>query len=117
MNGAGSPERSLTPEDKVEVFKIATPGLLHHFCAQFKAGMTDNELWAALEVTLGLFGGSGGPDRLSVSYKGSGLRIWGAWHIVNQVIEPPLFSGRATVAMARTVYNIADPEDNQLALF
>ena len=79
--------------------------------------MTDKELRAALEVTLGIFGGSGGPDCLSVSYNGSGLRIWGGWHVVNHVVEPPLYSGKATVAMARTVYNISDPEDNQLALF
>jgi hypothetical protein len=67
----GSKKRSLTAEDKMEVFKIATRGLVHHFGDQFEAGMTDKELRAALEVALGIFGGSGGPDCLSVSYKGS----------------------------------------------
>ncbi len=117
MNGARSKERPLTSGDKIEVFRIATQGLVHHFGGQVEAGMTDKELHAALEIVLGAFGGSGGPDCLSVSYKGSGLRIWGGWQVVNHVIEPPLFSGKATVAMARTIYNIADPEDNQLALF
>ena len=117
MGKTQSRERSLTPEDKIDVFRIATGGLVHHFGEKLEAGMTDKELHAALEVTLGIFGGSGGPDCLSVSYKGSGLRIWGGWHVVNHVVEPPLYSGKATVAMARTVYNISDPEDNQLALF
>ncbi len=107
----------LTPEDRIEVFKIATRGFECHYCNQFQTGMTDQELQAALKEALGIFGGSGGPDRLSVSFKGSDLRIWGGWHVVNHVIEKPLFAGAATIAMARSVYGIIDPDNDQLVLF
>lgn len=117
MDNKHSEQRSLTPEDKIEVFRIATSGLVHHFCSRFKAGMSDRELQAALETTLGIFGGSGGPNRLSISYMASGLRIWGGWHVVNHVIERPLYSGQSTIAMARAIYRIANPDNDQLDLF
>ena len=78
-------------KDREEVFRIATKGLVHFHGNKFADGMTDKELEDALVSSLGIFGGSGGPDRLSVSYKGSGLKIWGGWHVVNHVTEPPLF--------------------------
>ena len=106
----------LSNEDRIAVFKLATNGLVHWYHDKFKFGMTDNELKKALEDALGIFGGSGGPNRLSVSHKGAGLSIWGGWHSINHVKEKPLFSGAATIAMAREVYGIADPESDQLPL-
>ncbi len=78
--------------------------------------MSDEELKSALERSLGIFRGSGGPNRLSVSFKGSGLRIWGGWHAVNHVKEAPLFSGKATITMGREVYGIPNPDETQLTL-
>ena len=109
--------RPLTEADKRDIFQIATGSFVHRFVDKIEAGMTDEELAAALDVTLGIFGGSGGPDRPSVAFTGSGLRIWGGWHVVNTQTEKPLFAGKRTIAMARQVYGIADPNNNQLDLF
>ena len=110
-------DRSLTEADKVMIFKLATASLPRRYGNAIKSGMSDEEVSNALQSVLGIFGGSGGPDRPSISFAGSGLRIWGAWHIVNHVTEKPLFAGQATIGMARTVYKIKDPKDDQLALF
>jgi len=112
-----SPTKALTSADVAEVFKIATRGLLRRYADQIKTGMTDMELEEALKEVLGIFGGSGGPDSLSVSFSGNGLRIWGGWHVVNHVQEKPLFSGKQTIAMARQLYGIADSGSDQLFLF
>ncbi|PHP65398.1 hypothetical protein CSC94_18735 [Zhengella mangrovi] len=79
--------------------------------------MTDEELTAALEIALGIFGGSGSLSRLSVAHTASGLRIWGGWHIVNHVAETPLFAGRRTIETARAIYTIKNPGDRQFNLF
>jgi len=110
-------QKVLSREDREEVFRIATKGLVHFHGSKFADGMTDKELEDALVSSLGIFGGSGGPDRLSVSYKGAGLKIWGGWHVVNHVTEPPLFQGRETIAMAREIYLIPDPEKSQMQFF
>lgn len=64
----------------------------------------------------GIFGGSCGPDQLSVTYKASGLTIWGGWHITNHVTQAPLFKDQQTLDMARYLYGITDPDDPQLSL-
>lgn len=107
----------LTETDRIEIFKQATRGFARRNADQFATGMTDVELVAALEGCLGIFGGSGGPDTYSVTYTGSGLRIWGGWSPVNHVREKPLFAGKATIAMARSIYGISDPNQRQLDLF
>lgn len=78
--------------------------------------MTEDELKEALETSLGIFGGSGGPGRVSVMFQGAGLKIWGGWTTANHVVTPPLFAGEQTIAMAREVYGIANPNDDQLQL-
>lgn len=107
----------LTLSEKHEVFKLATRSFPDRYEKEIKRGMTDIELADALKKHLGIFGGSCSPDRLSVTYQCAGLKIWGGWHIVNHVIEKPLFSGNQTIAMAREVYAIVDPEQNQISLF
>lgn len=109
--------KPLTQADKELIFKQATSGLVHWHGNQFEKGMTDEELENALKNTLGIFGGSGGPGRLCVSFTGADLRIWGAWHTVNHVKEKPLLSGKVTIAMARQVYGIKNPNDKQMDLF
>lgn len=109
--------KPLTEADRLEVFRIATQSLVTWFAADIETGMTDQQLAKALESSLGIFGGSSGPDRLSVAHTGSGLRIWGGWHIVNHVTEKPLFAGQRTIEAARAVYTVKNPDNKQLDLF
>lgn len=96
---------------------MATRRFAERYANQIAIGMSDKELQQALEDYLGIFGGSGGPDQISIAYQGAGLKIWGAWHGLNHVTDKPLFQGQATTAMARDIYGIADPQSAQLALF
>ena len=114
---ADDKDRSLTEADKVMIFKLATASLPRRYGNAIKSGMSDEEVSNALQSVLGIFGGSGGPGRPSISFAGSGLCIWGGWHIVNHVQEKPLFAGKASIAMARTVYKIRDPKNDQLNFF
>nr|WP_306263967.1 hypothetical protein [Pararhizobium sp. IMCC3301] len=79
--------------------------------------MTDEQLTAALKDILGIFGGRSASGELSFTVMGAGLRIWGGWQVVNHVIEPPLYAGKITIAIAREIYGIADPDNPQLRLF
>ena len=110
-------DKYLSAEDHIVIFRLATGSLARFHSTKFANGMNDQELEIALKSSLGIFGGSCGPDRLSVSYQGAGLKIWGGWHIINHVQETPLFSGKETIAMAREVYDIPNPDNNQLDLF
>ena len=110
-------KRAFTEVDKTEVFRIATRRLPSICGDRLNTGMIDAELEQALKLVLGEFGGSGGPDTYSITYAAAGLRIWGGWHVVNHVLEKPLFAGQATIAKAREVYGIPDPDNDQLSLF
>ena len=110
-------EIPLTRQEKIAAFKSATSSLMHWYAAQLKQGMTDAQLEDALRNVLGIMGGQGGPDRISVSYQGSGLKIWAGWSSPNIVTDKPLFQGNATVAMAREIFNIPDPTNPQQSLF
>lgn len=79
--------------------------------------MTDAELAEALAFELGIFGGLGGPDQLSLTFQGAGLKIWISWETHNHVTMKPTFEGKTSIALARLVYGISDPADPQLALF
>ena len=107
---------SLSKADRIAVFKLATRSLHHWYGNQLSAGMTEIELEDALKKVLGIFGGSGGPEQLSITHQGAGLKIWGGWHTVNHIEEKPLFAGAATIAMAREVYAIPNPDDPQMSL-
>jgi len=112
----GREKRALSEADKEEAFRIATRSLPMRYEVQITKGMTDAELTAALEQVLGIFGGSCGPGRMDVAHQAAGLKIWGGWHIVNHHAEKPLFQGARTLAMARFVYGISDPDDAQMSL-
>ena len=109
--------KPLSEADKELIFRTATGALPRRYADAIRSGMTDKALESALKDILGVFGGSAGPGKLYIAHMGAGLRIWGGWHIVNHVQEPPLFAGPATIAMARIVYGVADPNDPQLPLF
>lgn len=117
MNTDGREPRPLSEADKEEAFRIATRSLTKWYADEIARGMRDDELEAALTQVLGIWGGSCGPGRLDVLHQSSGLKIWAGWHIVNHVTEAPIFKGRTTVAMARQIYGIVDPDDDQLSLF
>jgi hypothetical protein len=112
--------RPLTEADKREGFIRATGGFSggnERWAEHAARGMSDAELTEALAFELGIFGGSGGPNCLSLTYRGAGLKIWISWETHNHVTMKPTFEGKGTVAMARLVYGISDPADRQLALF
>lgn len=110
-------DKPLAQTDKIEAFKRATSSLAHWYADEIIAGMTDEQLEDALTRALGIMGGSCGPDCISVSYQGAGLKIWASWTWPNIVTDRPIFQGRATIAMAREVYNIPDPSNRQQSLF
>ncbi|MEM5471931.1 hypothetical protein WNZ14_09370 [Hoeflea sp. AS60] len=109
--------RPLSEADKEMIFRKATSGFPLRFKEEIENGMSDADLKTALESVLGIFGGSGGPDQPSIAFAGTGLRIWGSWKTVNSVRDKPLFAGKRTIAMARQIYAIADPDDAQMRLY
>lgn len=109
--------RPPTEAEKEMIFRKATASFQVRYAAAIEKGMSDADLEAALNSVLGIFGGSGGPDQPSIAFSGRGLRIWGGWKTVNSVRDKPLFAGKQTVLMARQVYAIADPDDEQMRLF
>jgi len=111
--------RPLTEADKREGFIRATGGFVRakeRWAERAARGMTDAELADALAFELGIFGGSTGPNSLSLIYQGAGLKIWISWNIQNHVTARPTFEGKRTIATARQVYGIKDPADRQLSL-
>lgn len=112
--------RPLTEEDRIKGFIKATGGFARsaeRWKERAAKGMTDEELAEALAQELGIFGGSCGPDELSLTFQGARLKIWISWEIQNHVQTRPAFQGKSTIAMARLVYGIKDPADIQFALF
>lgn len=85
---------SLTEEDKIRAFVKATGGMsgaAERWKERAARGMSDRELEAALAFEMGQ-GGSSGPDGLSISQNGAGLRIWASWEIQNIHTARPLFA-------------------------
>lgn len=108
--------RSLTEEDKLQIFLGVTRGFARRHGPDFGRGMTDDDLASALGDAFGIMGGRAAPDEPYVVYQGAGLKIWGGWSFQTPK-DRPLFAGLATIAVARRVYGIADPNACQLALF
>jgi hypothetical protein len=127
--GAWSPAYEHTPApepltigeaERVAGFRKATCGMAGaaaRWRERAARGMSDDELAKALAYEIGVYGGSGGPDCLCLTYQAAGLKIWIGWDIENTHDQPPTLQGMATVAMARIVYGIKDPADKQLTLF
>lgn len=106
----------LTDDEKVAAFKAATRSLIHWHGDELAAGVTDARLEELLKQALGILGGSGGPNEISLAFQGAGLKIWASWETVNNVTDKPVFQGKATVKMAREVYGISDPANRQMRL-
>ena len=112
--------RIITQDEKLEAFKRATRGFTGHaqrWMKHAQTGLTDEELADALKYELGIFGGSGGPDTIGISFQGAGLKIWASWGSHNHVQDTPIFQGKQTMEMARSVYGIHNPHDMQMSLF
>lgn len=106
----------LTREEQVVAFKSATRSLMYWHADEIAQGVPDERLEELLARSLGIFGGSSGPNRLSICFQGSGLKIWARRKTVNHVQDRPILQGKATLKMAREVYGIPDPSDDQLKL-
>ena len=117
MTRSKSLPKPLTGKEREQAFRIATRSLAHWYEKEIASGMSDLELEAALIRSLGIMGGCGGPGRMSIEFRGSGLRIWAARGSLNSFQQKPIFSGKATVAMARELYRIPDPTNPQMQLF
>lgn len=111
--------RILTEEDRIRGFQRATCGMAgasKRWEERAAKGMTDAELADALAFEIGIMGGSGGPDALSLWFQGAGLKIWISCETQNTHKAKPTFAGKSTIAMARMVYGVKDPADVQLML-
>ncbi len=111
----------LTRTDKRNAF-IAATNTTENAAVRWKkrseTGLSDDDLIEALRYELGIFGGSSKTDsRPSITYQRAGLKIWAGWHTVNHCQEKPIFEGTATTKMAREVFGISDPDDDQQLLF
>jgi len=105
-----------TAQEREKAFRAATSGFAKRYADEIADGMSDKALECALAASLGIFGGSGGPGQLHITFQGSGLKIWASQEIHNHVTAKPIFEGKGTMMMAREVYAIADPADMQLPL-
>lgn len=108
--------RELTRYDRQESFCRATRDFARRYEQEINCGMSDADLENALKESLGIFGGCGCKDSISLCWQGAGLRIWAGWHGCNSYLEEPIFEGRETIAMAREIYQINDPDMDQLSL-
>ena len=114
-------EDGITWDDRLYAFRIATSGMQgaeDRWSKRAASGLSDEDLEAALRYEIGEWGGRSGPDQMCVSYKRSGLLIWGSWHMMPIPADnrKPLFQGSSTIAMARQFYGVADPSDRQISL-
>lgn len=107
----------LTHAEREAAFRTATRCLIAWHCEELKQGVTDDRLRELLERALCIFGGSGGPNQLHVTYQGSGLKIWASREIHNHCQMKPTFQGELVVKMAREVYEIRNPQEKQLSFF
>ncbi len=112
--------RILTEEDKKQAFIRAvtnTTGAKDRWQERVETGLNDQDLHDALRRELGIAGGGGCRDSVKVEYEGSGLKIWASWQGVMPCIDAPIFEGRHTIAIARLVFGIPNPDDQQMSLF
>jgi hypothetical protein len=113
-------KRMLSHADIIEALRRSTTsfeGAEERWLARARKGLSDEELSETLAYEIGIAGGSSGRDILSVAHQRSGLKIWAGWEGTNTCRDQPVLEGRRTMHLTREVYGIADPRDNQLAMF
>lgn len=113
--------RPLTLEDRIRAFKRAVcsyTGSQKRWAEKSGSEMSDEDLELILRYELGIAGGSSAyGDTPCVEYQCSGLKIWASWASFNSHGTQPIFQGKATIQIARQVFEIKDIGDNQLVLF
>jgi len=112
--------RILSEEDRKTAFiRTVTnmSGAKQRWKERAETGLSDGQLSEALSYELGIAGGSSSHNSINIAYKRAGLKIWASWQNVNSCIDAPIFEGQQTIAMARKIFDIADPADRQMSLF
>ena len=110
----------LTDEDKQKAFIRAvtnTAGAKDRWKKRAEKGLNDQGLHDALRRELGIAGGGGCRDSVKIEYQGAGLKIWASWQGVTTCIDSPIFEGKHTMKMARQVFGIDNPNEQQMSLF
>lgn len=111
---------AFTEEEKRGVFLRAvcnTEGFKKRWEKRSENPMSDEELQEALKYELGIFGGGGCRDSISIAYQGCGLKIWADRDYANSSLDEPLFQGAQTIKMARLVFARLDAANPQTDLF
>lgn len=106
----------LTRDEKEHAFFIATRFFDEHYFENKRCGLSDEELTQALQKGLSVRRSWGGPGRFSGTCDPNGLKIY-AGRCPLTVGSKPIFEGSVTLAMARALYDIADPNEAQQSLF
>ena len=118
LNGA---KRAISASDTKEAFIRAVhsySGSKERWQQRKETGLNDEELYEALRYALGTEGGSSGSDMISIHYSSSNLRIWASWECCYPIEKKDLIcEGKKTVAMARELLGISDPNLDQLSMF
>lgn len=110
--------KPLTQNDKLAAFLLVVGASRPIWIELAQTGAEDDELAITLERMIGIEGGTSARDHCPATwYRAAGLRIWASWEMVFPHRERPIFAGRTTIAMAREVFAIPDPSDDQLKLF
>jgi hypothetical protein len=112
--------RELSTQDKHEAFMRAVHSFANadeRWQQRAVSGLTDDELKEALRYELGIAGGSSSRGSIRVEYQGAGLKIWASWDSFNHYGTKPILEGTDTMAFAREVFEISNPDNEQLSLF
>lgn len=117
----------LTEKQIILGFRRATRGFTQNCWTEWtemaRIGMTDEVLEIRLKLCIGIMGASSGCDEYpEYSYQASGLKIWlgnDQWGRISERGNDvkPTFQGKQTIAMARRVYGIKNPNQLQAELF
>lgn len=74
--------RILTEQDRHAAFVQAvtnTQGAQKRWNERQNTGLSDEDLHSALRYELGIAGGGGCRESISICYQGAGLKIWASW--------------------------------------
>lgn len=108
----------LTADQKRQAFILATQSFADaaaRWEADATRGLTDSQLAERLAYELGSYGGHARTG-LDVEYTADGLRIWARTDgFVRRTTDAPIMQSAATIAFARVVYGIPDPDQSQLS--
>ncbi len=82
-----------------------------------QTGLSDDDLKKALEKEFGIYGGGTHRNTMSIAYQGAGLKVWFSPNSSLNCSDQLILQGVQTVRMARAVFRVPNPDDDQLGLF